>query len=157
MTSLLVYNLQPEVTEKELFLHFGDYNLIVDSVRVCRNPNNRLSLGHAYVNFASAADAELSLNHLHKKWKGTILRRKTRELSYIVRVNRFPFEVRSTLELCAIFKRYGKINYCHLPLSERDNYAPKGFAFVGFKFAENAKTAIRCEPLFHPSPENFSF
>src|SRR4051812_31020641 len=40
---------------------------VVESVRVCRDPDSRLSLGFGYVNFYTSGDAERALDTMHLK------------------------------------------------------------------------------------------
>ncbi len=63
-SSLWVGELTPEVTEAELFDLFNNVGPVA-SVRVCRDAVTRRSLGYAYVNFQSAADAERALDTMN--------------------------------------------------------------------------------------------
>ncbi len=61
---LWVGELTPEVTEAELFDLFNSVGPVV-SVRVCRDAVTHHSLGYAYVNFQSAADAERAMDTMN--------------------------------------------------------------------------------------------
>jgi polyadenylate-binding protein len=63
-SSLYVGELLPEVNEANLFERFNTVGPVA-SIRVCRDAITRRSLGYAYVNFQSAADAERALDTLN--------------------------------------------------------------------------------------------
>jgi hypothetical protein len=63
--SLYVGDLSPEVSEAILFDLFTSVGASVASLRVCRNSITRQSLGYAYVNFHSQADAERVLDTMN--------------------------------------------------------------------------------------------
>lgn len=63
-TSLYVGDLDPYVTEKNLFDKFSECGT-VGLVKICRDKITRQSLGYAYVNFQQPADAERALDTLN--------------------------------------------------------------------------------------------
>jgi len=62
--ALYVGDLSPEVTENDLFAAFNAV-AAVTTIRVCRSAVTRESLGYAYVNFHSAADADKAMAELN--------------------------------------------------------------------------------------------
>ena len=62
--SLYVGNLASDVTEATLFELFPAVGPVA-SIRVCRHPTTRRSLGYAYVNFHSAEDAARAIDTMN--------------------------------------------------------------------------------------------
>lgn len=58
--SLRISGLSLETTERYLYAHFSKFpGVEIESVRVCRDPTTRNSLGSAYINFVSERSLEV--------------------------------------------------------------------------------------------------
>lgn len=60
-TSLYVGDLDPSVTETQLYEYFNQMGQVV-TVRVCKDLSTRRSLGYGYVNYSNPQDGEFSVS-----------------------------------------------------------------------------------------------
>lgn len=146
--SLFVSDLDPSVTEADLFAHFQAHTNGVTSVRVCRDAALRRSLGYGYVNFMKHDDAKAALDDLNfEPLKGRQLR--------IMWSQRDPSKRRSGVgnifisglhadvdnrTLHDTFARFGDILSCKVV--QGPDGKSRGIAFVHFKEPESAENAI---------------
>ncbi|OMO70925.1 hypothetical protein CCACVL1_18570 [Corchorus capsularis] len=144
--SLYVGDLDPDVTENDLFKEFSAVAPVV-SLRLCRCTSTGKSLRYGYVNFVSHSDASKALACLnHSKLKGKPMRimwshrdpspRKS-GLGNVFVKNLDPSITCTDLE--EIFCRFGTILSCKVA---EENGMSKGFGFVQFDSEESAKIAI---------------
>lgn len=146
-TSLYVGDLALDVTEPVLFEHFSAL-APVSSVRVCRSALTRESLGYAYVNFQSNADAERAMAELNYSlikerpcrimWsqRDPAVRRTNVGNIFIKNLSQ---DVTARI-LYETLKAFGAIFSCKIAMNPAGE--SKGYAFVHFETAEAAQTAI---------------
>jgi polyadenylate-binding protein len=145
--SLYVGDLHPDVTEALLFEVFSCAGQ-VSSIRVCRDAVTRRSLGYAYVNYHSTADADRALNTLNFSpiknipcrimWsqRDPAVRKSS---SSNVFVKNLP-ESMDNKGLYDLFSSYGNILSCKVVLDQ--TMKSKRFGFVHFASDESADQAI---------------
>ncbi|CCW70836.1 unnamed protein product [Phytomonas sp. Hart1] len=122
----------------------------VVSLRVCRDIGTQKSLGYAYVNFSSAADAEKALNVLNYtdiipglqirimfSMRDPMVRKSA--LNNVCITNLSPSI--TAKELHKLFSEFGSILSCKVAL-DRDRNS-KGYGFVQYETAEGAKSALQ--------------
>ncbi|KAK7268841.1 hypothetical protein RIF29_21550 [Crotalaria pallida] len=146
-TSLYVGDLEPSVTESQLYDLFNQVGQVV-SVRVCRDLITRRSLGYGYVNYSNPQDAARSLDVLNF----TPLKNKPIRIMYSHRdpsirkkgdANIFIKNLDRAIDhkaLHAIFSSFGNILSCKVATDSSGN--SKGYGFVQFDNEESAQKAI---------------
>eukprot|EP00761_Pharyngomonas_kirbyi_P011460 gb/GECH01011485.1/.p1 GENE.gb/GECH01011485.1/~~gb/GECH01011485.1/.p1 ORF type:complete len:605 (+),score=160.18 gb/GECH01011485.1/:1-1815(+) len=146
--SLYVGDLDPDVTESQLFDHFHKIGPIV-SIRVCRDAITRRSLGYAYVNFQAPQDAERALDTLNYStlkdkpirimWTNSdpSIRKSGRGNVYIKNLDKSI----DNQQLHDTFSAFGNILSCKVATDEAGK--SKGFGFVHFETQEAADKAIK--------------
>ncbi|KAK8618806.1 hypothetical protein V6N13_132785 [Hibiscus sabdariffa] len=145
-TSLYVGDLDPDVTEDDLFDKFSAVAPVV-SLRLCRCLRTGKSLCYAYVNFYSnhhASTAFGRLNHTDLKGKPVRIMWSHRDpfprkvgLANLFVKNLDPSITTTCLE--GIFCRFGTILSCKVA---EENGKSKGFGFVQFASEESAMAAM---------------
>lgn len=145
--ALYVGDLSPEVTENDLFAAFNAV-AAVTTIRVCRSAVTRESLGYAYVNFHTAADAEKAMTELNY----TMIKGRPCRIAWSQRdpstrrsnvgnlfVKNLGPEI-TTKELYETFRIFGNILSCKVAVD--DHSVSKGYGFVHFETEDSAKKAI---------------
>lgn len=146
--SLYVGELDRNVTEAMLFELFSSVGQVA-SIRVCRDAVSRQSLGYAYVNYNNAADAAKALEDLNY----TVIQSKSIRIMNSHRDpalrktgdgNVFIKNLDAAIDnktLHDTFINFGNILSCKIAMDEHG--ASRGYGFIHFEKAENAKEAIK--------------
>jgi len=136
-----------DVTESDLYELFKQAGS-VQSIRVCRDSATRQSLGYAYVNFNSSADAERGLDTLnYTPLKGKPIRISWSQRDPSLRRsnigNTFIKNLEKDIDALAleeIFGQFGNIVSCKVQTDSEGNSL--GFGFVHFEKEAASKSAI---------------
>ncbi|CAB3374980.1 Hypothetical predicted protein [Cloeon dipterum] len=148
MTSLYVGNLHPDVSEAVLYETFKGAGQI-NTIRLCRDKVFGRSLGYAYINFNSLAEAEKALDDLnYDLLLGQVMRIMKAQPSFTrlnwidnnIFINHLNKKI-NTKELHGIFSAFGKILSCKLKTDEAGNSL--GYGYVQFETEEAANQAIK--------------
>ncbi|XP_010555994.1 PREDICTED: polyadenylate-binding protein 8 isoform X1 [Tarenaya hassleriana] len=146
-TSLYVGDLDPTVTDSQLFEAFGQVGQVV-SVRVCRDMTTRRSLGYGYVNYGNSQDAARALNELNF----IALNGKAIRVMYSVRDpstrksgvgNIFIKSLDKSIDHKALydtFSAFGSILSCKVATDASGQ--SRGYGFVQYDNEESAQKAI---------------
>lgn len=152
MASLYVGDLHPDVTEAMLYDKFSSVGALL-SLRLCRDVVTRRSLGYAYVNYHSPADAERALDTMNFDiLKGQPIRIMWSQRDPSLRRsgvgNVFIKNLDKNIDNKAMydtFSAFGNILSCKVALDE--NGISKGFVLVELKknnFSKNLSFYVFC-------------
>lgn len=145
--ALYVGDLQPEVTDENLFQHFSTVGPVT-SVRVCRDSVTARSLGYGYVNYISEELAVTAMEKLnHSLLAGKPIRIMWSHRDPNTRFsgvgNLFVKNLSDSIDsvrLHDMFSAYGTIMSCKVVVGL--NGKSNGYGFVQFDSVESANSAI---------------
>ncbi|XP_022739980.1 polyadenylate-binding protein 4-like [Durio zibethinus] len=146
-TSLYVGDLDPSVTESQLYDFFSPVGAVV-SVRVCKDLSTRRSLGYGYVNYSNTHEAARALDVLNfSPLNGKPIRIMYSNRDPTVRKsgagNIFIKNLDKTIDNKALhdtFSIFGNIQSCKIATDHSGQ--SKGYGFLQFDNEESAKNAI---------------